>query len=133
MTTLKSNFELVKEFQDKFSIPTVALDSIQTRELRWNLISEETHEVFTELFPEYENNPNSPIKSKVAKELADLLYVVYGTAATFDIDIDTVFKQIHVSNMSKLGNDDKPLYRKDGKITKGPNYQPPDLSWLDNE
>jgi predicted HAD superfamily Cof-like phosphohydrolase len=63
----------------------------------------------------------------IAKELADLLYVVYGTADEYGIPMDTVFAQVHVSNMSKLVDG---AIRHDGKIFKGPSYKPVDLSWL---
>ena len=65
-----------------------------------------------------------------AKELADVLYTVYGAAVEQGIDIDTVFRIVHASNMGKLGDDGKPTYREDGKIMKGPNYKPPDLNWI---
>lgn len=64
------------------------------------------------------------------KELCDLLYVTYGYAITFGLDIDTAFNRVHESNMSKLGPDGKPIYREDGKVMKGPNYKPADLSDL---
>jgi predicted HAD superfamily Cof-like phosphohydrolase len=64
---------------------------------------------------------------KLTKELADLLYIVYGTAVTFGLPLEEVFTEVHRSNMSKLGADGKPLYRADGKVLKGPNYQEPDL------
>jgi len=63
----------------------------------------------------------------LAKELADLLYVVYGTAAAYGIPIDDVYREVHRSNMSKLGPDGKPIYREDGKVLKGPNYTPADI------
>ena len=64
------------------------------------------------------------------KELADLVYVCYQYAANEDWDLDEAMRRVHQSNMSKLGNDGKPIRREDGKILKGPNYQPPNLSDL---
>ena len=64
----------------------------------------------------------------IAKELADLLYVTYGAAYALGIDIDRAFELVHQSNMSKLGEDGKPIVRRDGKVLKGPNYFEPDLS-----
>ena len=61
------------------------------------------------------------------KELADLVYVTYGMAATFGWDLDEAVRRVHASNMSKLGEDGKPIYREDGKVLKGPNYWAPDL------
>ena len=64
------------------------------------------------------------------KELADLVYVTFGYAATFGWNLDEAVRRVHASNMSKLGDDGKPIYRKDGKVMKGPNYQAPDLTDL---
>ena len=47
-----------------------------------------------------------------------------------DWDLEQALRRVHRSNMSKLGDDGKPIYREDGKVLKGPNYQPPDLSDL---
>ena len=65
----------------------------------------------------------------LAKEMADVLYVVYGAAVQFGIPLDRVFHEVCNSNMSKLVNG-KFQYREDGKVLKGPNYQKPDLSIL---
>jgi predicted HAD superfamily Cof-like phosphohydrolase len=92
-------------------------------QLRSRLIYEESSEVLVELESEGVD------KAALTKELADLLYVVYGTAITFGLPLDTVFNRVHASNMSKLV-DGKPLYREDGKVLKGPNYQPPKLDDL---
>ena len=64
------------------------------------------------------------------KELADLAYVTFLYAATFGWDLDEAIRRVHASNMSKLGPDGKPVYRDDGKVLKGKNYQAPDLSDL---
>ena len=64
------------------------------------------------------------------KELADLVYVCYQFAASQDWDLDEAMRRVHQSNMSKLGEDGKPIYRADGKVLKGPNYQPPELNTL---
>ena len=64
------------------------------------------------------------------KELADLVYVTYGYAATFNWNLDEAVRRVHASNMSKLGDDGQPIYREDGKVLKGPNYQEPDLTDL---
>lgn len=95
-------------------------------QLRSKLIYEESSEVLVELESEDVD------KAALTKELADLLYVVYGTAITFGLPLDTVFNRVHASNMSKLV-DGKPLYRDDGKVLKGPNYQPPKLDDLFDE
>lgn len=64
------------------------------------------------------------------KELADLVYVIYGYANVKKWDLDEAVRRVHQSNMSKLGDDGKPIYRQDGKVMKGPNYKKPDLSDL---
>ena len=60
--------------------------------------------------------------------LADIAYVVYGTALTYGIDLDSALREVHRSNMSKLGNDGKPLIRDDGKVLKSERYFPPDIA-----
>jgi predicted HAD superfamily Cof-like phosphohydrolase len=62
----------------------------------------------------------------IAKELADLVYVVIGTAVALGIPFDAVFDAVHKSNMSKLDDEGKPYLRADGKVEKGPNYKAPD-------
>ena len=64
------------------------------------------------------------------KELADLVYVCYQYAENLGWDLDEALYRVHQSNMSKLGEDGKPIYREDGKVLKGPNYEPPNLSDL---
>jgi predicted HAD superfamily Cof-like phosphohydrolase len=63
----------------------------------------------------------------VADALADIVYVAYGTALTYGIDLDAVLHEVHRSNMSKLGSDGKPLIREDGKVLKSEQYFPPDI------
>jgi predicted HAD superfamily Cof-like phosphohydrolase len=64
----------------------------------------------------------------IADALADIVYVVYGTALTYGIDLDAVLREVHRSNMSKLGRDGKPLIREDGKVLKSGKYFPPDIA-----
>ena len=64
------------------------------------------------------------------KELADLVYVCFQYAENMEWDLEKALCRVHRSNMSKLGNDGKPIRRRDGKVLKGPNYQPPNLSDL---
>jgi NTP pyrophosphatase (non-canonical NTP hydrolase) len=64
------------------------------------------------------------------KELADLIYVCAQYAENMDWDIEQALRRVHTSNMSKLGEDGKPIKREDGKVLKGPNYQPPNLTDL---
>lgn len=64
------------------------------------------------------------------KELADLVYVCYQYAANLGWDLDEALNRVHQSNLSKLGEDGKPIYRNDGKVLKGPNYKEPTLTDL---
>jgi len=64
------------------------------------------------------------------KELADLVYVCYQYAANLSWDLDEALDRVHQSNMSKLDDNGNPIYREDGKVLKGPNYQPPNLNDL---
>jgi predicted HAD superfamily Cof-like phosphohydrolase len=64
------------------------------------------------------------------KELADLVFVCYQMAASQEWDLDEAMRRVYNSNMSKLGEDGKPIYRADGKVLKGPNYKPPTLTDL---
>ena len=64
----------------------------------------------------------------IADALADIVYVAYGTAVTYGIDLDMVLGEVHRSNMSKLGKDGRPLIRDDGKVIKSDQYFPPDVA-----
>ena len=76
----------------------------------------------------YRDNPT--VTAEALKELADLVYVCYQYAENMNWFLDEALNRVHESNMSKLDEDGKPIYREDGKVLKGPNYKPPDLSDL---
>ena len=65
---------------------------------------------------------------EVADALTDILYVTYGAGHAFGIDLDKCFEEVQNSNMSKLGEDGKPIYNDFGKVMKGPKYFKPDLT-----
>lgn len=65
---------------------------------------------------------------KLAHELADVVYVAYGTALVHGIDLDAVIAEIHRSNMTKLGPDGRVVRREDGKVLKGRHYRAPDVT-----
>jgi len=92
-----------------------------TVNLRVDLIEEEYDELKQAVYS------HDGTMTDVADALSDILYVVYGMAHSFGIDIDECFREVHVSNMSKLDENGKPIYREDGKVVKGPNYKPPNL------
>jgi predicted HAD superfamily Cof-like phosphohydrolase len=93
-------------------------------ELQFRLIAEE----YNELRDEFEAELDGVLTDQL-KELADLVYVCYQYAAARGWDLDTAMRRVFESNMSKLV-DGKPLRRADGKVMKGPNYQPPILDDL---
>lgn len=95
--------------------------------LRIRLIKEEHEEVREELV-KFIANPVDGDRPALAKELADLVYVIYGTAVALDIDLDEALARVHESNLSKRFPDGTFHARKDGKILKGPNYVAPNLS-----
>ena len=76
----------------------------------------------------YRDNPT--VIAEALKELADLVYVCYQYAENMNWFLDEALHRVHESNMSKLGEDGKPKYREDGKVLKGPNYKPPNLTDL---
>ena len=63
----------------------------------------------------------------VADALADIVYVAYGAALSYGIDLDAVLREVHRANMSKLGPDGHPILREDGKVLKPETYMPPDV------
>ena len=88
-------------------------------QLRYDLIKEELDEFAQAL-------KDKDLK-EVADSLTDILYVTYGAGHAFGIDLDKCFDEVQRSNMSKLGEDGKPIYNDKGKVMKGPNYFQPDL------
>jgi predicted HAD superfamily Cof-like phosphohydrolase len=64
----------------------------------------------------------------IADALADIIYITCGTAHAYGIDLDAVIAEVHRSNMTKLGADGRPVYRDDGKVLKGPAYEPPKVA-----
>ena len=118
-----TNFEKVKVFMKTFGQDVkqqAALSTEKINNLRISLIEEELDEL------------KQAMKEKNLKEVADaltdILYVTYGAGHAFGIDLDKCFDEVQNSNMSKLGEDGKPIYNESGKVMKGPNYFKPDLS-----
>ncbi len=116
--------EMVEEFHQAYGLPvrtTPGLDvGVGLQELRKSLMREELDEVCAAI--------DRGDLIEVADGLADLLYVVYGTALTFGIDLDAVVREVHRSNMTKLGPDGRPIYREDGKVLKGPGFELPRIA-----
>ena len=103
-------------------------NSLETRIRQRNLITEEFKEFLEADGLLFRNNPEFP--QNCLKELSDLVYVCYQYAANMGWDLDEAMFRVHQSNMSKLDEEGKPIYREDGKVLKGPNYQPPNLADL---
>ena len=102
--------------------------------MQFDLIYEEFHELkqaHTNMMA-YVQERGQSNESLALKELADLVYVCFQYAANRDWDLNTAMDRVHKSNMSKLGLDGTPIRRADGKVLKGPNYQPPILNDLIN-
>ena len=98
--------------------------------MQTGLISEEHREVL-EAVRELLWNVEHPVaREHLLKELTDLVYVCHQMAACFGWDLDEAYKRVHRSNMSKLDENGKPIYRQDGKVLKGPNYYLPNLKDL---
>ena len=126
--TMKRTFisEQAKEFRTKYEIRNSA--ERQARAKQHSLIVEEFKEFLQAegmLFMHGRNHQEHALK-----ELADLVYVCYQYAENMGWFLDEALNRVHESNMSKLGEDGKPIYREDGKVLKGPGYKPPDLSDL---
>lgn len=118
----ETNNMKVKHFMQVFGqeVHTVPyLPSNEVQELRYELIREELAELLEGLM-------NGDLV-EISDALTDILYVVYGAGHAFGIDLDACFRHVHASNMSKLGDDGRPLKRPDGKVMKGPNYWAPKL------
>ena len=118
-----TNFDKVGTFMKTFgqevkTKPSFSTDKIN--KLRLDLIKEELSEL-TEAM-------NNKDLLEVADALTDILYVTYGAGHAFGINLDKCFEEVQNSNMSKLDENDKPIYNEQGKVTKGPNYFRPDLS-----
>ena len=118
-----SNFNKVKIFMETFgqevkTKPSLSTDKVNS--LRYDLIKEELEEL-------KEAMENKDLL-EVADALTDILYVTYGAGHAFGVDLDKCFEEVQSSNMSKLGEDGKPIYNKSGKVMKGPKYFKPDLT-----
>ena len=118
-----TNFEKVGSFMKTFGQEVKTKSGLSTEKinkLRVSLINEELQE-FKEAIK------NNDLK-EAADALTDILYVTYGAGHAFGINLDKCFDEVQKSNMSKLGNDGKPIYNEQGKVMKGPKYFKPDLS-----
>ena len=117
-----SNFEKVKTFMTTYGQEVRESASFPDEniiKLRLKLIKEELGEL--------EQALNDKNLLEVADALTDILYVTYGAGHSFGINLDACFDEVQRSNMSKLGEDGKPIYNEYGKVMKGPNFSKPNL------
>jgi|TARA_B110000902_G_C13922385_1_gene442637 predicted HAD superfamily Cof-like phosphohydrolase len=118
-----SNFNSVKKFMQTFGQEVknkAAFPNDKIIKLRYDLIQEELNE--------FKQALDQKDLKEVADALTDILYVTYGAGHAFGIDLDKCFDEVQSSNMSKLGDDGKPIYNEQGKVMKGPKYYKPDLN-----
>ena len=122
---MQNQLKSVKIFHEAFGVkisnkPTLEL-SKDILKLRHSLMQEENNE--------YLKAVEEKNLIEVADALGDMLYILCGTILThgFQNLIEDIFDEIQSSNMSKLGDDGKPIYRNDGKVLKGPNYKKPNI------
>lgn len=144
-----TNFEMVREFHMAFGHPapdTLTEPDLKTIKLRLSLITEELSELFeavvdkssacgvdsSSCFKELQASIGSLIQDDItydvveaADALADIVYVTNGTAAVMGLPFDKINSEVHSSNMSKLGEDGRPIYDENAKVLKGPNYFKP--------
>ena len=118
-----TNFEKVGDFMEAFGQEVLympVMPNTNLAALRLDLINEEVQELRDGL--------GKKSMLEIADALTDILYVVYGAGHAFGIDLDKCFEEVQNSNMSKLGEDGKPIYNESGKVMKGPKYFKPDLT-----
>ena len=117
-----TNFEDVKTFMETFGQIVRTKPQFpdqKTIQLRYDLIQEELNEL-------KEAMEEKNLK-EIADALTDILYVTYGAGYAYGVNLDKCFKEVQRSNMSKLGEDGKPIFNEKGKVMKGPNYSEPNL------
>ena len=125
--------EQARQFREVFKQET--LDNIsqfgfikkQLWDMQVELVKEESKEFIDAADECFADPENVDRRAELLKELSDLVFVCYQFAAAFNLDLDKAMTLVFESNMSKLDEQGKPIFRPDGKVLKGPNYQPPDL------
>lgn len=117
----------VEEFNEAFGIPIKRVPYAGTAS-----IGDLRHKLMAEENDEYNSAVRKLDKTQIADALGDMLYILVGTIVAHGMQnkIECVFNEIHRSNMTKLDEDGKPVIREDGKILKGKNYEPPQISTL---
>ena len=120
----------VKEFNRAYAVeaPTESYTAMYTQ---YKLIREETRELTQAVGrwadTRYGSEQEHAVRPEILDAICDSIYVLIGLALKMGFDLDGAFREVHRSNMSKLGEDGKPIKRDDGKVLKGPNFTPPNL------
>jgi predicted HAD superfamily Cof-like phosphohydrolase len=138
MMNYRTREQKVAEFHRAMNLDVNSQPRVSLLQLRKKLITEEAMEVIEsikvlEMALERGTNGSKEQWAHLMKELADLQYVLSGTIVSLrplSTNFDPAFNRVHLSNMSKLDEDGKPVYREDGKVVKGPNYKEPVLEDL---
>ena len=122
---MKRKIECVEEFHEIYKLgnsknPIGKLEN-EKEKLRFELMKEENEE--------YLEAAEKGNVIEIADAWGDMLYILCGTIIEHGMQnvIEEVFEEIHKSNLSKLDENGKPIYREDGKVIKGPNYFPPNI------
>ena len=131
-----SRLEEAKQFRETFGqeiLPNISrFGFIKTPlwKMQINLIKEEASEFLVAADEVYADPEKDPLRSELLKELSDLVFVCYQFAATYNLDLDEALRRVYESNMSKLDEQGKVIYREDGKVLKGEGYKEPNLNGL---
>lgn len=133
----KTREQKIEEFHQAFGAAIDENPTVKLLELRKTLITEEIKELISDIDDAIKilqkgNTVPAELYANMLKEMADVQVVLSGTAVALKPlrNLDEAFDRVHQSNMSKLGEDGKPIYREDGKVLKGPNYKAPFLDDL---
>jgi predicted HAD superfamily Cof-like phosphohydrolase len=120
---MQTPLAIVREFHERFGVPVLnspQLPDLDRALLRYQLITEE--------YEEFRDASATRNLIEIADSLADMVYVIYGTALEYGIDLDRVLDEVHRSNMSKVWEDGTVHYRVDGKVLKPPTYSRADIA-----
>ena len=131
-----SRLEEARSFRETFGqemLPNISHYGFIKKKLwsmQLDLVREEASEFLVAADEVYADPENNKRRSELLKELSDLVFVCHQFAAAYGLDLDAALRRVYESNMSKLDEDGKVIYRADGKVLKGPNYEPPNLDGL---
>lgn len=119
--------DMLREFHNIFNHPisvVPGLPDLDEQKLRLDLLEEE--------YTEYKDAVSQGDIVEIADALADMVYIIYGTALVYGIDLKSVLEEVHRSNMDKLDQDGKPIYYPNGKVKKPQDWTPPDIKGILN-